>query len=92
MNITVHLLGQLGHIAGRDSVAVEAEDAASVREVVLHVTAAHGASFREIVFTPDGAFRPSLMVLCNEVPIDKDAPPKLRDGDQVTLLTAIAGG
>lgn len=92
MKITVHLLGQLRHIAGRDSVAASAPDTATVRDVVGLVAAGYDASFREIVFALDGAFRPSLMVLHNEIPIDKDMPPKLRDGDQITLLTAISGG
>lgn len=92
MRITVHLLGQLRHLAARDSVSIEVGEGATVSDVVMQVAAGYDEAFRAIVLDAQGALRPSLMVLHNDIPIDKASAPRLREGDQVTLLTAIAGG
>lgn len=92
MKITVHLLGQLRHAAGRDAIVIEAPPNTTLTDVIRQAAANYDAAFRAIVFNETGALRPSLMVLYNETPIDKDSLPTLRDGDQITLLTAISGG
>lgn len=92
MKITVCFLGQLRHSANRDSVVIEAASGAVLTDVIGQAAAKYDDVFRGIVFNESGLLRPSLMVLYNETPIDKDAPPTLRDGDQITLLTAISGG
>ena len=51
-----------------------------------------GGEFQGIIEDEGGVFRPSLMVLVNGAPVDKGALPKLEEGDEVTLMAAIAGG
>lgn len=92
MKITVHLLGQLRHAADRDAIVVEAAPNIALTDVIRQAAANYDQTFHAIIFNETGALRPSLMVLYNETPIDKDSPPSLRDGDQITLLTAISGG
>lgn len=50
-----------------------------------------GADFSRVLLDGD-MVRPSVLALLNDTPIDKANPPALRDGDQLTLLPAIAGG
>ena len=92
MKITVHFLGQLRHLADRDDMVVEAPPGTPLAGILESAGAGHDEKFKRIVFDDSGALRASLMVLHNDVPIDKDAPPALGDGDEITLLTAISGG
>jgi molybdopterin converting factor small subunit len=48
--------------------------------------------FARILFDEDGALRPSVMVLVNDAPVNREALPNLNAGDRVALLPAIAGG
>lgn len=92
MQVTINLLGQLRHLAACDAVSLEIPDGATVAEAVFALGAEQGAAFLAIVSDEAGALRPSLMVLHNDMPIDKAVPPALRAGDEITLLTAISGG
>ena len=91
MNVTLQLLGQLRHLAGEDELALSVEDGASLTDFLEGVANEQGDEFTNILLD-SGAIRSSMMVLVNEVPVDKSAPPALSDGDTITLLPAIAGG
>ena len=92
MNITLRYLGQLGQLSECDEEVLESAPEQTMAALIHEAAARHGAAFQAIVFTESGAFRPSLMILVNGVPADKQALPALRAGDEITLLAAIAGG
>ncbi len=92
MRVTVQYMGQLGHLAERSEESRELPEGASLLSLLEGLSAQYGEAFGHIVFTGENRIRPSMMVLVNDVPVEKTTPPVLRDGDQVTLLAAIAGG
>jgi len=92
MTITVEYFGQLRHVADREQETIEVADGTAVGDALQGVADRYGDAFRLIVFTEDGSFRPSVIVLVNDQPVSKAEPTPLRDGDRVNLLAAIAGG
>lgn len=91
MKIKVIYFGQLRQIAGVGEEERDAADDATVQDVALACAQQHGEEFASVV-VGDGGLRPSLMALVNGSAIDKSAPVNLCEGDEVTLLAAIAGG
>ena len=91
MNVTVHYFGQLRNHAGVES---ESREVASgdIMELARSLSEADGEDFQRALLADDGSLRPSVMLLVNESPVQKDALPQLKDGDTLTLMTAIAGG
>ena len=91
MKIKLVYLGQLRQLAGIGEEERDAADGATVQDVALACAQQHGEAFASVI-VGDGGLRPSLMVLVNGSAIDKSAPIVLSEGDEVTLLAAIAGG
>ena len=52
----------------------------------------YGKTFRHIVFDDSGDVRLSMIILVNGSTIKTNKPPELHDGDEIALLTPIAGG
>ncbi len=92
MNVTLNYLGQLRHIAGVEAERIECPDSALLTHVLKDVSTRHEGPFAKILLDDADRLRPSVMILVNEVPIGKGSVVELHDGDQVTLLPAIAGG
>ncbi len=92
MQVTLKYFGQLRHFAEVEEEALDVSEGATLTEVVREVAARYGEGFADIVFDDAGAFRSSLMLLVNDVPVDKGAPGDLEGGETVTLLPAISGG
>ena len=92
MKITFQFFGQLRHMADADEVVLETVEHASLSDALQQLASAYEAAFAHIVFDDEGAIRPSLMIMINEQPVNKNAPPRLQNGDVVTLLPAISGG
>lgn len=92
MKITVDYFGPLRQIAGVESESGEWSEGMSVQACLRDLADRYGEEFSGIVFQADGALRASLVVLVNGAAIAKAQEHALRDGDQVNLLAAIAGG
>lgn len=92
MQISVQLYGQLRHAAGADVVPLDVPDDATLVSALLVLSASYDLAFHTILFDDAGALRPALMLLINELSIDKQAPPPLHDGDVIAVLPAISGG
>ena len=92
MRVTVNYFGQLRQLAGVASESAEPPEGTSVQDCLKDVADSYGQGFVEILFGEEGRLRRTVMVLVNDTPLPRDAPRTLNDGDEVTLLTAIAGG
>ena len=92
MKVTLNYFGQLRHIADKEAEDRDCPVGSSIADVVKEAADEYGEDFGIIVFDETGQLRPSLMVLVNEVPANKDALPGLQENDRITLLAAIAGG
>ncbi len=92
MSITVTYFGQLRHVAGAETERVEVVGPMALPDALAGLAARHGEDFTRIVFDDGHRVRPSLMVLVNGAVVAKGSAPVLKEGDEVTLLPAIAGG
>jgi molybdopterin converting factor small subunit len=92
MKVTLNYFGQLRHIADKETEDWDCPEGSSIADVVKEAADEYGEDFGNIVFDGAGQLRPSLMVMVNDVPADKEALPGLRENDRITLLAAIAGG
>ncbi|MBI2421686.1 MAG: MoaD/ThiS family protein [Candidatus Hydrogenedentes bacterium] len=92
MQVTMRYFGQLRHLAGRDEDTIHLETGVTALSAIRAAMAPYGEAAALIVMDASGALRPSLMVLINDAPIDKETPPTLQSGDIITLLCAISGG
>ncbi len=96
MELHIHkrakLQGQLRQLANRESEECELNHASSLEEALADRTKSYGADFQRILFDDQGRLRPSVMITVNGAAIDKDEPPQLKDGDEIAMLPAIAGG
>ncbi len=92
MNLKVVYYGQIRDLVEVDHERVDVGDECSAVEAVKKVAKAHGATFEKMVLTPEGEVRGSVLVSINGEVVDAEAPAKLRDGDEVAIFTAVAGG
>ena len=92
MKITFRFFAQVRKAAGAESEAAEISDGADTSAALGELAAGHGEEFRSLVLDEAGKVRPSLVVLVNGTPAARGGGAKLSDGDQVSLLSAVAGG
>ena len=92
MKLSLQLYGPLARLARGGAPEREFAERASLVEVLREFLAACEPAACEIVFDGQGRVRPSLLVLVNDAQIARAEEPALKDGDRITLLTAIAGG
>lgn len=92
MKLTVTLFGQLKRLLKDHPAECDCPEGASPAEALEVFFADCDPEARAIVFDAGRRLRPSLIVLVNGQPVSKETPRPLKDGDQITLLTAIAGG
>ena len=89
MNVVVRYLAQLKHAAGLPSEAVAVEPGCTVADL-LGLLAAHHRSLRALLL--DDAQRPQRTLLVFVGDEQARADRVLSAGDEVTLMTPIAGG
>jgi molybdopterin converting factor small subunit len=92
MQLEIKLFGQLAHLADRETLQQECAPGTPLPEVLRAAASQYDEAFLNILFDDTGALRAAVMVLVNDAPIDKAAPPAVAEGDTVTLIPAISGG
>ena len=92
MKITLHYFSQLRQLADKETEEVDAAAGTPIESILQQAADKYEASFRNAILKEDGTLRPSLMLLINEEPVSRSAPAQLKDGDQIKLITPIAGG
>ena len=92
MKITINYFGQLRQITQKDSDSENCDDRTDLTALMNDMASRYGEKFSKIVLDEAGQLRPSILISVNGNIADKKSPPALNDGDQVSLLTAMAGG
>ncbi len=90
MQVTFTYLAQIRKEAGTGAEEIVLDDGASITGGIGVAAGQHGEGFRKLVADENGSVRPSLLVLVNGRPAGPDQ--RLSPGDEVTLLSAVAGG
>ena len=90
MHVTVHYFAQLRRAASCTSERVDIAPDETIATLFGRLGTAHGELVRTLLLGTNGVPHPSLLVFIGEQPADRSQP--LRDGDEVTILTPMAGG
>ena len=92
MKVSLVYFAQIRQAAGTESEILELPDGADLAAAVAEAAARHGAAFRTLTLDKDGAVRPSLLVTINNGLAPRGKRIILRDGDEISLMSPIAGG
>jgi len=92
MKITLNYFGQLRQTAGLESETIEPPDSTSLAQLLAERAQRFGPAFNKILLDPNSQPRPSVLIIVNGLTLDRKSPPALHDGDEISLMPAIAGG
>jgi MoaD family protein len=91
VRLKVSYSGQARAAAGCGSEEFELPATATLHDLLLAIASRHGERMAELLdFKNRGA--PAVLVFVNEEQVSWEAPPVLKDGDEVMLLSPISGG
>jgi molybdopterin converting factor small subunit len=91
MRVTVRYLAQLRQAAGCTAETIDLDAPCSPQELLLRLADRHGDGFRQLLLDR-GQPQPSLLLFVGEEQVRGDASRQLRDGDEVLILSPMAGG
>ena len=89
MQVTIAFTTQLKAALGRTEETVELPEGKTVIDAVTDLADRYPEQFAQFVLS-DGKLLPSILLSVNDQQVDADA--KVKDGDTITLLSAISGG
>lgn len=92
MKVNVSYFGQLRDLAGQDAEVCEPDASSDLRTLLTDLADRHGGPFRNAMLDETGGLRRSLLLSVNGAAVVKTALPPLNDGDEITLMSPIAGG
>ena len=92
MKITIAYFGQARTLAGTRTEVIEVPAEANVQAAVSRVAGTHGEAFDRLVFDADGSPKRSVLLAVNGTVPPPGTSPGLKDGDEISVQTAIAGG
>jgi molybdopterin converting factor small subunit len=92
MRIHVRYTAQVRAAAGRNEETLDLPQAASVEDLLRSVGARHGEAMQRLVLRPDQTPQPSLLLFVNDLQWRPSEPSALSEGDQVAIMSPIAGG
>ena len=90
MQVTVHYLAQLRRAAGCTSERLEVKLGVTVCDLFHRLAEIHGEAFRTLLINENRRPHPSLLIFVGEQPAELSGV--LREGDEITILTPMAGG
>ena len=92
MKVQVHYTTQLKAALGRGSEQVDFAGQCTLPDLLNKLAETHGAVFRDLALDDQGRPLPSILLCIGDQQVDNDSTSKLKDGDEVTILSAISGG
>jgi molybdopterin converting factor small subunit len=92
MKVRVSYTTQLKAALGFGSEMVELPPSATLPQLLARLSETHGATFRDLVLENEGRLLPSILLCVGDQQVDIDTVSALKDGDEVTILSAISGG
>ena len=92
MLVTFKYFAQVRQAAGVESDQLALGDQADLRAALSELARRHGDRFRALVLDEGGAVRAGLLMLVNGQLVPRGEQRRLAEGDQVSLISALAGG
>jgi len=92
MRITVEYTAHLKRAVGTGWEEIEIGESSSISELIETVLTLHGKELRNQMLNAQGTVHPSVIIAVNGEQVYLESDRRLREGDAVVLLAAIAGG
>jgi len=92
MQITIFYTAQIKSITGKSDELLKLTGSSSLVEVLNERCNIYGDQFRMLIFTAEETIRPSLVISINNEQVIPGKETILKDGDEIILLSPIAGG
>ena len=88
MKVTFKYYAQIRQRAGTETETVELKDGVAALEALRSLR--HGPEFQGLLFDGQGNLQPTILIVVNGIPAN--AEQKLKDGDELSLFSPVAGG
>jgi molybdopterin converting factor small subunit len=92
MKVTVHYSAHLRQATGVATESIELEPLCSLPELVSRLVSDRGTALRHLLLEPQGELRNSVLTIVNDEQVHWQTPTQLQEGDDITFLSALAGG
>ncbi len=92
MKITVNYSAQLKQVTGVTTESIELEAPCSLQELVLRLVSDRGVALRHLLIEPHGNLRNSILAIVNDDQVHWQTLIQLKEGDDITFLSPLAGG
>ncbi len=92
MQVTINYFAQVRQAAGVESERLSLDDGVDIQTALAELSERHGDDFRSLVLDQAGAVRPGLLTLVNGQSVPSRQQHPLADGDEISLISAVAGG
>jgi molybdopterin converting factor small subunit len=93
VQVTINYFAQVRQAAGGvESERLSLDDGVDIQTALSELAGRHGDAFRALVLDQAGAVRPGLLTLVNGQSVPNQQRHPLADGDELSLISAVAGG
>lgn len=92
MAIKIKYFAQIRQVTDIEEEILDSPDPVGLKDMLVRLTQKYGEKFKDLLFEKECMLRPSVLVLINGVVVPKGELPEIHDKDEVTLITAVAGG
>ena len=92
MQIRIKYFAQLKSKAGKTSEVLKLESGQDLQECIKTVSERNDGRIDEILFDESGTYRDSVVLVINSRQVRYVENPKMNDGDELMILSPIAGG
>ena len=92
MQVTINYFAQVRQAAGVESEQLSLDDGLDIQTALSELAQRHGHDFRAMVLDQAGAVRPGLLTVVNGRSVPSPQQHPLVDGDELSLISAVAGG
>lgn len=92
MKIHIKYFAQVKKEAGKGSETLELEAGIDMQQCVKRLSVMHTKSFNEMIYDESGVYRDSVILIINNDQVRYAENPKLNEGDELMIMSPIAGG
>lgn len=92
MKIGIKYFAQIKKEAGRPSDEIELQPEATLHNCITEISRKNSSGFKNILFAESGEYRDAVVLVVNGVQVRYDENPSMNDGDELLLMSPIAGG
>lgn len=92
MNITIKYFAQIKKEAGKGAETMELEAGIDLQKCIKILSTKYTKSFNEMLYDESGIYRDAVILIINSNQVRYDENPALQQGDELMIMSPIAGG